>query len=275
MKDVQNMADERNISIDRVGIKELRYPIIVMDKENQKQSTVASVNMYVELPKDFKGTHMSRFVEILNENHENIHVKNIKQILKSMKERLDSPASHIEIKFPYFVEKIAPVTKTKGLLVYDCTIYGSLYDNSEDFIYKIEVPVTSLCPCSKEISDYGAHNQRSIISLSVRTKSFCWLEEIIKIAEESASCEVYSLLKREDEKFVTEKAYNNPSFVEDIVRTVAEKCQNNDKISWFSVSSENFESIHNHNAYAYIERWMDLELKERLGQYINGQTVPH
>ena len=275
MKDVQNMTDERNISIDRVGIKDLRYPIIVMDKENQKQSTIANVNMYVELPKNFKGTHMSRFIEILNENRENIHIKNIKNILKSMRKRLDSPASHIEITFPYFIEKSAPVTQTKGLMVYDCTIYGSLYEEMEDFIYKVEVPVTSLCPCSKEISDYGAHNQRSIISLSVRTKSFCWLEEIIKIAEESASCEVYSLLKREDEKFVTEKAYNNPMFVEDIVRTVAEKCQNNEKISWFSVSSENFESIHNHNAFAQIERWKDLELKKKLEPYINGQTVPH
>ncbi len=273
MKDVQNMPPDKNIRIDKVGIKGLRYPIVVLDKANQRQSTVAEVNMFVELPEDFKGTHMSRFVEILNDNWKDIQVKRLKIILKEMKGRLNAPASHIVIKFPYFIEKKAPVTEVPSLMSYDVTIYGSSYENIEDFIYKVEVPVTSLCPCSKEISDYGAHNQRSIISLSVRTSSFMWLEDLIRITETSASCELFTLLKREDEKYVTEHAYDNPMFVEDIVRTVAEKCNNEEKIVWYAVSSENFESIHNHNAFAYIERWKDEKLRKKLEPYLHGHLL--
>ena len=273
MKDVQNMPPDINIGIDKVGIKGLRYPIVVLDKAKEKQSTVAEVNMFVELPENFKGTHMSRFVEILNENWKDIQVKKIKVILKEMKERLNAPASHMVIKFPYFIEKLAPVTKTPSLMSYDVTIYGSSYKELDDFIYKVEVPVTSLCPCSKEISDYGAHNQRSIVSLSVRTSSFMWLEDLIRIAETSASCEVFTLLKREDEKYVTEHAYDKPMFVEDIVRTVAKKCNTEEKIVWYAVSSENFESIHNHNAFAYIEKWKDESLRKKLEPYLHGHLL--
>ncbi len=273
MKDVQNMPPDKNIRIDKVGIKGLRYPIVVLDKTNQRQHTVAEVNMFVELPENFKGTHMSRFVEILNNNWKDIQVKRLRKILREMKDKLNAPASHLVIKFPYFIEKRAPVTETPGLMVYDVTIYGSSYKQIDDFIYKVEVPVTSLCPCSKEISRYGAHNQRSVISLSVRTSTFVWLEDLIRIAETSASCEVFTLLKREDEKYVTEYAYDNPMFVEDIVRTVAEKCNNDSRILWYAVSSENFESIHNHNAYAYIERWKDEELRKELEPYLHGHLL--
>ncbi len=273
MKDVQNMPPEHNIRIDKVGIKNLRYPIVVLDKQKQKQHTVAEVSMFVELPEDFKGTHMSRFVEILNENWKDIQVKKIKTILREMKKRLNAPASHMIIRFPYFIEKEAPITKTQSLMSYDITIFSSSYEEIDDFIYKVEVPVTSLCPCSKEISDYGAHNQRSIISLSVRTSAFVWLEDLIRIAETSASCEVFTLLKREDEKYVTEHAYDNPMFVEDIVRNVAEKCEKEKSIIWFAASSENFESIHNHNAFAYIERWKDKKTRERLEKYLYGHIL--
>ncbi len=273
MKDVQNLPPDQSIKIDKVGIKGLRYPIVVLDRKNQRQHTVAEVSMFVELPENFKGTHMSRFVEILNENWKDIQVKKIKKILKVMKERLNASASHMVISFPYFLEKQAPVTGTPSLLSYDVTIYGSSYPDLDDFIYKVEVPVTSLCPCSKEISDYGAHNQRSVISLSVRTSSFVWLEELIRIAETSASCELFTLLKREDEKYVTEYAYDHPMFVEDIVREVSAKCEKDTRIIWYAVSSENFESIHNHNAFAYIERWKDEEKRKTLEPYLHGHIL--
>jgi len=253
MQDVQNQRDHRNISIDKVGVKEIRYPITVLDKATRTQQTVAMINMYVNLPKDFKGTHMSRLVEILNEHDRTISIKNFSDILSTMKERLNAESAHIEISFPYFVMKTAPVSKSQGLMEYRCTFQGSL-NKGKDLVVMINVPITTLCPCSREISDFGAHNQRGEVRLQVRFKRFMWIEDLINLVEESASCDVYSVLKREDEKYVTEKAYNNPKFVEDIVRDIAEKLQNYANIVWFAVECENFESIHNHNAYAYIER---------------------
>jgi GTP cyclohydrolase I len=253
MQDVQNQRDHRNISIDKVGVKEIRYPITVLDKATRTQQTVAMINMYVNLPKDFKGTHMSRLVEILNEHDRTISIKNFSDILSTMKERLNAESAHIEISFPYFVMKTAPVSKSQGLMEYRCTFQGSL-NKGKDLVVMINVPITTLCPCSREISDFGAHNQRGEVRLQVRFKRFMWIEDLINLVEESASCDVYSVLKREDEKYVTEKAYNNPKFVEDIVRDIAEKLQNDANIVWFAVECENFESIHNHNAYAYIER---------------------
>ncbi|HUU39506.1 MAG TPA: GTP cyclohydrolase FolE2, partial [Desulfatiglandales bacterium] len=213
----------------------------------------AMINMYVNLPRDYKGTHMSRLVEILNEHDRMISIKNFSNILSTMKKRLNAESAHIEISFPYFVMKTSPVTQSQGLMEYQCTFKGSL-NQGKDLIIMIQVPITTLCPCSKEISAYGAHNQRGEVKLQVRFKKFIWIEDLIKLVENCASCDVYSVLKREDEKYVTEKAYQNPKFVEDIVRDIAEKLENDQNIVWFAVETENFESIHNHNAYAYIER---------------------
>jgi GTP cyclohydrolase I len=253
MLDIQNQKNHRNIAIDKVGVKNISYPVTVLDKAVKTQQTVAAINMYVDLPKDYKGTHMSRLIEILNEHDRMISIKNFSNILSTMKERLNAESAHIEISFPYFVMKTSPVTQSQGLMEYQCTLKGSL-NKGKDLISMIQVPVTTLCPCSKEISDYGAHNQRGNVKLQVRFKKFVWLEDLIKLVEECASCEVYSVLKRQDEKYVTEKAYQNPKFVEDIVRDIAEKLEKDSNITWFAVESENFESIHNHNAYAYIER---------------------
>jgi len=253
MEDIQNHKDSRNIDIDHVGVKGIRYPITVLDKDMGEQQTVAEINMYVNLPRYYKGTHMSRFVEILNEHSRRISIRNVTAILEEMKERLDAESAHMEIIFPYFIEKAAPVTGIKGLMEYKCAFKGSLNDGS-DLVLMIYVPISTLCPCSKEISDFGAHNQRGEVRLQVRFKKFVWIEDLIKLVELSASVDVYSILKREDEKYVTEKAYQNPMFVEDIVRDIAVKLKKDPNITWFAVESENFESIHNHNAYAYIEK---------------------
>jgi GTP cyclohydrolase I len=258
MLDIQNQKDHRNIAIDKVGVKNIRYPITVLDKAIKTQQTVAAINMYVDLPKDYKGTHMSRLVEILNEHDRMISIKNFSDILSTMKKRLNAESAHIEISFPYFIMKTSPATRSPGLMEYQCTFEGSL-NKGKDLIVMIQVPITTLCPCSKEISAHGAHNQRGNVKLQVRFKKFVWIEDLIKLVEECASCEVYSVLKREDEKYVTEKAYQNPKFVEDIVRDIAEKLENDNNIIWFAVESENFESIHNHNAYAYIERSKEKE----------------
>ncbi len=253
MKDIQNEPDFRNIPINKVGVKNLRYPITVLDKTNKIQQTIASINMYVNLPHNFRGTHMSRFIEILNQHHHKFHIDTMGEILDEMKQKLNAEEAHMEVSFPYFIEKFAPVSKSSGLMEYQCRYEGSLSTDA-DFIIGVKVPVTSLCPCSKEISDFGAHNQRSVISIQVRYTDFIWFEDLISIAEQSASSELYSLLKREDEKFVTEEAYNNPMFVEDIVRNLSQNLNNIKNITWYRVESENFESIHNHNAYASIER---------------------
>ncbi len=253
MKDIQNHKDERNIDIDQVGVKGIRYPITVLDKNMGEQQTVAEISMYVNLPRQYKGTHMSRFVEILNEHSRRISLQNFSEILEEMKKRLNAESAHMEITFPYFINKTAPVTGSEGLMEYKCTYKGSL-NKKTDLVIIIHVPISTLCPCSKEISDFGAHNQRGEVRLQVRFKKFIWIENLISLVEESASSDIYSVLKREDEKYVTEKAYNNPMFVEDIVRDIAQKLNNDPNITWFAVESENLESIHNHNAYAYVEK---------------------
>lgn len=253
MEDIQNHKDHRNIDIDQVGVKGIRYPITVLDKDMGEQQTVAEINMYVNLPRYYKGTHMSRFVEILNEHSRRISLQNFSDILEEMKIRLNAESAHMEMTFPYFTSKSAPVTGTEGLMEYRCTFKGSLNDGT-DLAVMIYVPICTLCPCSKEISEFGAHNQRGEVRLQVKFNKFVWIEDLIKLVEASASSDVFSILKREDEKYVTEKAYNNPMFVEDIVREIALKLDDDPNITWFAVESENFESIHNHNAYAYIER---------------------
>ncbi|MGD2127558.1 MAG: GTP cyclohydrolase FolE2 [Desulfobacteraceae bacterium] len=253
MEDIQKHKDYRNIDIDQVGVKGIRYPITVRDKDMGTQQTVAEINMYVNLPRYYKGTHMSRFVEILNEHSRRISLQSFSDILEDMIRRLDAKSAHMEITFPYFINKAAPVSGVQGLMEYKCAFKGSL-SKTMDLMLIIRVPISTLCPCSKEISDFGAHNQRGEVKLQVRFKKFVWIEDLIKLVEESASSDVFSVLKREDEKHVTERAYENPMFVEDIVREIAVKLNTDPNITWFAVESENYESIHNHNAYAYIEK---------------------
>jgi GTP cyclohydrolase IB len=253
LKDTQSQPDYRKVDIDKVGVKDIRYPIVVLDKKNEVQHTIASINMYVDLPHQFKGTHMSRFVEILNEHRKEITVKNFSTILERMQERFEARTAHLDVEFPYFIEKSAPVTEAKGLMEYRCRFSGSVGE-TKDFILEVTVPVTTLCPCSKEMSERGAHNQRGVVKVAIKFHGFVWIEDIVDIIESSASSPVYSLLKRPDEKYVTERAYDNPKFVEDITREVALKLEEVDDITWFSVGSENWESIHNHSAYAYLER---------------------
>ena len=253
MKDIQNQRDHRNIPIDRVGIKNLRYPITVRDRRDGYQHTVASINMYVALPHKYKGTHMSRFVEMLHLIQPEVSLEKFSAILDQMKTHLNAPSAHIEMTFPYFIEKKAPISSSAGLMDYTCKISGTSHaDGKVDLISEVIVPISSVCPCSKEISEFGAHNQRGEVRLSTRFKKFIWMEDMIELVEKSASCDVYSVLKRVDEKCVTEKGFNNPKFVEDIVRDIAEKLNKDENITWFSVSAENFESIHNHSAFAHI-----------------------
>ena len=252
--DVQRSADSRRLSIDQVGIKAIRHPVRIADKSGGVQHTVAVFNMYVHLPHAFKGTHMSRFVEILNSHEREISVESFETILREMVERLEAESGRIEMSFPYFVNKAAPVSGVQSLLDYDVTFTGEIKHAEYRFTMKVTVPVTSLCPCSKGIADYGAHNQRSHVTVTARTRGFVWIEDLVRICEEQASCELYGLLKRPDEKYVTEKAYDNPKFVEDMVRDVATVLNRDPRIEAYVVESENFESIHNHSAYALIEK---------------------
>lgn len=252
--DVQSSADIRHIAINRVGIKGIRHPVKVKDKSVGVQHTIATFNMYVHLPHNFKGTHMSRFVEILNEHEREISVESFETILREMVVRLEAQSGFIEMNFPYFVNKTAPISGVQSLLDYDVTLIGEIIKGEASVTMKVLVPVTSLCPCSKKISERGAHNQRSHVTLTLRTNSFVWIEDVVRIAEEQASCELYGLLKRPDEKYVTERAYDNPKFVEDMVRDVAAVLNADERIDAYIVESENFESIHNHSAYALIER---------------------
>ena len=258
--DVQAAHDSRKLAIDQVGVKAIRHPVRVMERPAAEraspsvQHTVASFNMTVGLPHQFKGTHMSRFVEILSAQEREITVDSFKAMLKEMVERLEAAEGRIEMVFPYFIEKKAPVSGVKSLMDYEVTFVGEIKKGKQCFAMKVLVPVTSLCPCSKKISDYGAHNQRSHVTVTAHTSDFVWIEEIVDLVEKQASSELYGLLKRPDEKFVTERAYDNPKFVEDMVRDVAAILNLDERITAYVVESENFESIHNHSAYARIER---------------------
>ena len=253
--DVQSSADSRRIAIDKVGIKSIRHPIKVADKRGGVQHTVASFNMYVGLPHNFKGTHMSRFIEILNGREREISVENFEPMLRTMVERLEAETGHIEMSFPYFINKAAPVSGVQSLMDYEVCFIGSIREGgSYEFTMKVVVPVTSLCPCSKKISAYGAHNQRSHVTVTAVLNDHLWIEEMVQMVEAQASCEVFGLLKRPDEKWVTERAYDNPKFVEDMVRDVAGQLNREPRIDADVVETENFESIHNHSAYALIER---------------------
>jgi GTP cyclohydrolase I len=251
--DVQNLEDKRQLAINKVGIKDIRHPICLHTRDGHTQHTIANFNMMVNLPHNVKGTHMSRFIEILNDYKTAITVESFKNIVKNMTEKLEANSGHIEMHFPYFINKAAPITKVESLMDYQAAFIADLVNGKLEMWLKVIVPVTSLCPCSKKISNYGAHNQRSHVTVLASINNFIWLEELIELIEQQASCELYGLLKRPDEKYVTERAYDNPKFVEDMVRDIA-VCLNKDtRIISYKIESENFESIHNHSAYAMIE----------------------
>jgi GTP cyclohydrolase I len=269
MEDVQNRADERRIALDRVGIADLRYPIVVLDPDQQRQQTVAVLSMSVNLPHEFKGTHMSRFIEILNQHRGEITMRTIPGLLRDLREKLSAESAHVEARFPYFIERKAPVSGAAALMDYECSFNAVADERKDSFVFGVKVPVTSLCPCSKAISDYGAHNQRGYITILVRTVrdveghyKMVWFEELIAIAERSASAPVYPLLKRVDERHVTMQAFDNPVFVEDMVRNVTTALQSDARINWFSVHAINHESIHNHGAFASVE-WQRKESQEK------------
>jgi GTP cyclohydrolase I len=254
IEDVQARADSRRIPINKVGIKDVYHPVRVKDRASVEQHTIANFNMYVALPHNFKGTHMSRFAEVLHMNEREISVETFRDILVEMTEKLNAQSGHIEMSFPFFVMKKAPVSGVESLMNYQASLIGELHNGKPELWLKVVVAATSLCPCSRDISKYGAHNQRSHITIKAKVEGHMWLEELIDIAEQEASCEVYSILKRADEKYVTERAYENPKFVEDIVRDVAVRMNREDRVRAYVVEAENFESIHNHSAYALIEK---------------------
>lgn len=260
MVDVQNQVDDRQIDIDQVGVSDVRSPIVVLDRRAERQSTVAALTMSVALPHHFKGTHMSRFIEVLNEHRGELTMRTMPALLHDLKARLDATSARVEVSFPYFIERAAPASGAKSLMDYESWFHGESNGKGDDFVLGVRVPVTSLCPCSKAISDYGAHNQRGYISIEVRSEpdtdghpTLIWIEELVEVAEASASAPVYPLLKRDDERYVTMQAYDNPVFVEDMVRNVAVRLKEDARVRWFSVQAINHESIHNHGAFAKIE----------------------
>lgn len=270
MEDVQNHRDGRQIAIDRVGVTDLRYPIVVLDREHQRQNTVGILTMSVNLPHEFKGTHMSRFIEVLNRHRGEITMRTMPTILRELRTKLDAESAHLEVEFPYFLERKAPVSGASALMDYQCCFNGVANGGKDSFVFGVKVPVTSLCPCSKAISDYGAHNQRGYITIDIRTVvdprgqyALVWFEELIEIAERSASAPVYPLLKRSDERHVTMQAFDNPVFVEDMVRNVAEALQRDERIAWFCVHAVNQESIHNHGAFATVEWERSVRKRDR------------
>jgi len=260
MKDVQSTEDDRGIAIDQVGVCDLMYPITVLDRENQKQQCAATLSLSVSLPHHFKGTHMSRFLEVLAQHQGEFTMRTVPAILHDLKKRLDAKSAHIEVSFPYFLQRKAPVSGLSAPMNYQCTFVGDSNGESDDFLMRVCVPIGTLCPCSKEISDYGAHNQRGYLTISLRTRKrddgtwdFLWIEEIVDIAERSGSVPIYPLLKRADERHVTMQAYDNPVFVEDVVRNAATQLKTDLRINWFEVRAVNHESIHNHSAFAVVK----------------------
>ena len=254
MEDVQSYAPAVPLSIDRVGVRELRLPLLVRDRARGSQQTVASVDLGVDLPSAFKGAHMSRFVEALEGWNEEISYQSVRRLLENVKERLGARRAWARFSFPYFIRKAAPASGSPGTVAYECRLTGELDEKGQSFLLDLDVPVMTVCPCSQAISSEGAHSQRAVVRMSVRMSGFSWLEEFIDMAEEAGSSAVYTLLKREDEKFVTERAFAHPAFVEDVVRNVAQRLSRHEHVAWFSVEVESLESIHNHNAFARIER---------------------
>jgi len=254
MHDKQSEPDHRRLRIDKVGVRGVRFPIQIRDKERAQQNTIATIGLFVDLPQEFKGTHMSRFIEVLHSHGNMVHVENITEILYAMQAKLKSAVAHLEMEFPYFMVKKAPVSGLESVMDYIARFDATANGREIDFVLTVKANVTTLCPCSKAISRFGAHNQRGLVTVQTRSRKAIWIEDLIAVVEGSASSELYSLLKRQDEKAVTERAYENPVFVEDLVRNVALKLNAHPDVTWYKVEAENFESIHNHNAYACIEK---------------------
>jgi GTP cyclohydrolase IB len=254
MHDKQSEPDHRQLRIDKVGVRGLRFPIQIRDKERTLQNTIATIGMFVDLPQEFKGTHMSRFIEVLNSHGHIVHVENITDILYAMQAKLKSAVAHLEMEFPFFLVKKAPISGMESVMDYAARFDATAMGKDIDFVLTVKAGVTTLCPCSKAVSRHGAHNQRGLVTVQVRSRKAIWIEDLIALVESSASSELYSLLKRQDEKAVTERAYENPVFVEDLVRNAALKLNAHPDVTWYKVEAENFESIHNHNAYASIEK---------------------
>ena len=254
LHDKQSEADHRDLRIDKVGVRGLRFPIQVRDKAFAEQNTVATIGMFVDLPKEFKGTHMSRFLEVLNAHGKVVHVQNLPDILYAMQDKFKAATSHLEMEFPYFMVKRAPVSGMESVMDYIARFDAAACAREIDLVLTVKAMVTTLCPCSKAIAAYGAHNQRGEVTVAIRSSRAVWIEDLIAIIESSGSSELYALLKRHDEKAVTERAYDNPVFVEDLVRNVAVKLNAHPDVSWYKVEAENHESIHNHNAYACIQK---------------------
>jgi GTP cyclohydrolase I len=259
MPDVQSGSDDRGVALDQVGVRDIRFPISVLDRDDVRQQTIANLSLSVSLPHHFKGTHMSRFIEVLNAHQGEFTVRTIPEILLELRKKLNAESAQMEVRFPYFLKRSAPASGATALMDYQCAFSASSSADEADFILSVEVPVTSLCPCSKEISDYGAHNQRGKISIRLRSElnslgqpELIWIEELVDVAERAGSSPVYPLLKRADERHVTMQAFDNPVFVEDMVRTVAVALKNDPRVSWFEVIAVNQESIHNHDAFASI-----------------------
>ncbi len=272
LHDKQSERDYRELPINKVGVRGLRFPIQVRDKERSFQNTVATIGMFVDLPKEFKGTHMSRFIEVLNAHGNIIHVENINDVLHALQAKFQAATSHLEVEFPYFLVKRAPVTKRESLMDYVARFDATAYGRELDFILTVKAMVTTLCPCSKAIAVHGAHNQRGEVTVQIRSRKAVWIEDLIGMIESSASCELYALLKRQDEKAVTERAYENPVFVEDLVRNVALKLNAHADVTWYKVEAENHESIHNHNAYACIEKKNAMAKAESLTASANSRN---
>jgi len=254
LHDKQSEPDHRELRIDKVGVRGLRLPVQVRDRAHTLQNTVATVGLFVDLPKEFKGTHMSRFLEVLNAHGSIVHVDNFTDILLAMQKKLHASTSHLEMEFPYFMTKRAPISGLESVMDYTARFDATASGKEIDFLLTVKAKVTTLCPCSKAISVYGAHNQRGEVTVQLRFSKAIWIEDVIAMIESSASAELFSLLKREDEKAVTERAYENPVFVEDLVRNVVMKLNAHPDVTWYKVEAENYESIHNHNAYASIEK---------------------
>jgi len=279
MKDLQSAPDAREVALDHVGVRDLRCPIVVLDQNSGTQSTVATVSMSVDLPHHFRGTHMSRFIEVLERHRGELTMRTLPALLADLRARLQAERARVEVRFPYFLQRTAPVSRSVALMDYECWFVGEMTGAGHDFMLGVEVPVTSLCPCSKAISDYGAHNQRGHVVVEIRSArtgqppAIVWIEEIIEIAERSASAPVYPLLKRVDERHVTMQAYDNPRFVEDIVRDVSVSLRADARITWYRVEATNQESIHNHNAYASAAWSRIEEKKSATGTNARAQTV--
>lgn len=259
MEDIQASFDDRELPIDLVGVSGLRYPVTVRDKARRRQKTVAELSLSVSLPHHFKGTHMSRFVEVVHEHREQVDMETLPAIVKTLRVRLEAERARVEMRFPYFIERNAPVSGLPALMCYDCRYIAEAWDGGDDYLVGVKTPVTTLCPCSKAISDYGAHNQRGYVDIEIRAARqpgglprMVWIEELVEVGERSGSAPVYPLLKREDEREVTMRAYDNPVFVEDVVRHAASELRADPRIAWLTVKAETLESIHDHNAFAKI-----------------------